>query len=682
MRLQDFFDDAAHDLRYAVRGLRRRPAFTAIAVLTLAIGIGATTSIFSAVNVLLIRQLPYAKPDELMKVSLTVPAAPGRTAREDLVWSYPKFTAFRNAQQVFADLSLYSSSQYTVTSGDVELIRGEQVGATYLRTLGVVPARGRDFERTVDDHPNAERQTIISRAFWERRYNADPDIVGKTIDLDGKPFTIIGITPDGFAGLTGRAEVFVPITTRSAEDLSEIDSHEFYALGRRKAGVTLGAAVSAVSALGKPIHDAFAQSRMGGGWTIRARPLEDARVAPLVRRSLLVLFGAVGFVLLIACVNVANLLLGRASARRQEIAVRLAIGAARARLIRLLVTESLVLAALGGVASLVVALLATRALAAINPAVMLRAAGLGGFGAVAFASIRLDWSALAFTFGITLVVGLVFGLLPALHATRTSLVDSIKGSGSEIRASAARRLLVVGEVALALVLLAGSGLMIRSLSKLLSIHTGFDGRNVLTLRLTIPPGGLARDSMPGFYDQLLERLRAVPGVSDVALNNCPPLAGGCNGTRLERMDLPEDDPARAANGGGVHWATSTWFATLRVPVKQGRTFARTDRVGAPKVLVLNETAALTLFPHENPLGKRVGVGQGGFGDGAEVIGVVGDVRQVVDSAAKPEVYIPYLQSPRPGMMIFVRTQHDPTSVTADVRRALHEVAPRFPAYDI
>jgi putative ABC transport system permease protein len=307
---------------------------------------------------------------------------------------------------------------------------------------------------------------------------------------------------------------------------------------------------------------------------------------------------------------------------------------------------------------------------------------LGGFGAVAFASIRLDWSALAFTFGITLVVGLVFGLLPALHATRTSLVDSIKGSGSEIRASAARRLLVVGEVALALVLLAGSGLMIRSLSKLLSIHTGFDGRNVLTLRLTIPPGGLARDSMPGFYDQLLERLRAVPGVSDVALNNCPPLAGGCNGTRLERMDLPEDDPARAANGGGVHWATSTWFATLRVPVKQGRTFARTDRVGAPKVLVLNETAALTLFPHENPLGKRVGVGQGGFGDGAEVIGVVGDVRQVVDSAAKPEVYIPYLQSPRPGMMIFLRTQHDPTSVTADVRRALHEVAPRFPAYDI
>jgi len=682
MRLDEHLDNLLHDLRYAARGLRRRPAFTAIAVLTLAIGIGATTSIFSAVNVLLIRQLPYAKPDELMKVSLTLPAAPGRNAREDLVWSYPKFTAFRNAQQVFADLTLYASSQYTITSGDVELIRGEQVGATYLRTLGVVPARGRDFERSVDDHPNAERQTIISRAFWERRYNADPDIVGKTVDLDGKPFTIIGITPDRFAGLTGRADLFVPITTRAAEDLSEVDSHEFYAVGRRKAGVTVGAAVSAVSALGKPIHDAFAQSRMGKDWTLRARPLEDARIAPLVRRSLLVLFGAVAFVLLIACVNVANLLLGRASVRRQEIAVRLALGAARARLVRLLLTESLVLAALGGVASLVVALFATRALAEIDPAVMIRAAGgLGGFGAVTFSSIRLDWSALAFTFGITLVVGLIFGLLPALHATRTSLVDNIKGSDTEVRASTARRLLVVGEVALALILLAGSGLMIRSLSKLLSIDTGFDGRNVLTLRLTIPPGGLARDSMPGFYDELLNRLRAVPGVADVALNNCPPLAGGCNGTRFERLDRPEGDPSRDANGG-VHWATSTWFAALGVPLKQGRTFAANDRLGAPKVMVINETAARTMFPNESPLGKRISVGQGGFSDGGEVIGVVGNVRQSIDSAAKVEVYIPYLQAPRPGMMIFLRTQHDPISVTADVRRALHEVAPRYPVYDI
>src|SRR5262245_1668165 len=583
MRLQDFFDDAAHDLRYAARGLRRRPAFTAIAVLTLAIGIGATTSIFSAVNVLLVRRLPYAKPEELMKISLVVPAAHGRNLREDLVWSYPKFTAFRNAQHVFGDMSLYASNQYTITSGDVELIRGEQVGAMYLRTLGVVPARGRDFERSVDDHASAERQTIITRAFWERRYNADPDIVGKTIDLDGKPFTIIGITPDGFAGLTGRADLFIPITTRPAEELSEVDSHEFYAVGRRKPGVSVGAAVAAVNVLGPQIHDAFAASRMGGGWTVKTRPLDDARVAPLVRRSLLVLLGAVGFVLLIACVNVANLLLGRASARRQEIAVRLAIGAARGRLVRLLITESLLLAVLGGVASIIVATFATRALAAINPAVMLRASGLGGLGAVTFASIRLDWTALAFTFGITLVVGLLFGLLPALHATRTSVVDGIKGADSELRASTARRLLVIGEVALALVLLAGSGLMIRSLTKLLAIDTGFDGRNVLTLRLTIPPGGLARDSMPGFYDELLNRLRAVPGVADVALNNCPPLAGGCNGTRFERLDRPEGDPSRDANGS-VHWATSTWFRALGVPLKQGRTFSANDRVGAPKVM--------------------------------------------------------------------------------------------------
>ena len=684
MRLHEFFDDLAQDLRYAVRGLRRRPAFTAIAMLTLAIGIGATTAIYSAVNVLLVRSLPYERPDEIMKISLYVPAFEGRAAREDMVWSYPKYSAFRDAQQVFDDLSLYTMGQVTITSGDVELIRMEQVGATYLRTLGISPMRGRDFEPSIDDQRGAEKQTIITRSFWERRYNADPDIIGKTVDIDGKPYTIIGVTPPGFAGLTGRAELFTPITSRPAEELSESESHEFYLVGRRKPGVTQGAAVAAVDALGKRVHDAFAQSRMGGGagWTAKARPLNDARIAPLVRQSLLVLFGAVGFVLLIACVNVANLVLGRSSARRQEIAVRLAIGAGRSRLVRLLLTESLVLATLGGVAGVALAAVATRALAAIDPAVMIRASGLGGLGAITFSSIHLDWSAFAFAAAVTLGVGLLFGLLPALHATRASLVEGIKGSSSEMRASVARRLLVVGEVALALVLLAGSGLMIRSLTKLLAIDTGYDGRDVLTVRMTIPPGGLTRDSMPGFYEALLVRLRALPGVTDASLNNCAPLAGGCNGTRFVRMEGAAEVDFSKGTSGGVHFASPTWFATMRVPLKQGRVFTSTDRIGAPKVLVINERAARVMFPNENPLGKRIAVGQGGFGDGAEIVGIVGDVRQVVDSAAAPQVYLPYSQAPRPGMMIFLRTERDLSSLTLDVRRTLREIAPRYPVYDI
>jgi predicted permease len=681
MRLRDYLDDLVHDVRFAARGLRRRPTFTAIAVLTLAIGIGATTAIFSAVNVLLVRPLPYTRPDELMKVSLAIPAGKSTAAREDMSWSYPKFAAFRSAQRSFSDLSLYTMTQLTITGDEPELIRGEQVGATYLRTLGVTPVRGRDFEPSVDDHAGAERRLIISDALWQRRYNADPSVVGRTISLDGKPFLIVGVTPPGFAGLTGRGELFIPITTRPATDLSEADSHEFYAVGRRYANITTSAAASASAALGTQIHEMFASSRMGNGWGVKARPLNDARVAPLVRRSLLVLFGAVGLVLLIACVNVANLLIGRASARRREIAVRLAIGAGRARLVRLLLTESLLLAAIGGVASVAVAWAATRALSAINPAVMIRASGLGGLGAVTFSSIAFDWSALAFTSATTLVVGLLFGVLPALHATRASLSEAIKGSSVNRHTFAGRRLLVVGEVALALVLLAGSGLMVRSLTKLLAIDSGFDARDMLTLRLTIPPGGVARDSMPLVYEQLIERVRAVPGVTQVAINNCAPLSGGCNGTRFERMDLGESDPARTSFGA-VHWASPTWFETMRVPLKQGRMFATTDRAGAAKVVLINETAARAIFPDRPALGARISVGQGGFGDGAEVIGIVGNVRQSIDSAAKAEVYIPYAQSPRPGMILFVKTQGNPAARAADVRAAIRQVAPRFPVYDI
>ncbi|MGH9885298.1 MAG: ABC transporter permease, partial [bacterium] len=671
------------DLRYAARGLVRRPAFTAIAVLTLAIGIGATTAIFGAVNVLLVRPLPYANPSELMKISLVSPAADGRPARDDLVWSYPKFTAFRDAQQVFASTALYTAMQITITNDDVEFIRAEQVGATYLRVLGVTPARGRDFDPAIDAHPGADRQLIISNTLWERRFNADPNILGKTIDLDREPYVIVGVTRPGFAGLSGRAELFVPITTRPVTDLNQAESHEFYAVGRRKPSVSLAATVAAVDVLGPQIRAQFAASRMGGGqWTAKTRPLDDARVSPLVRRSLEVLLGAVAFVLLIACVNVANLLLGRASVRRREIAVRLAIGAGRARLVRLLLTESVLLSLVGGAASVLVAWVGTRALAAIDPAVMIRAAGLGGLGTVTFSSISLDWTALSFTFAVALVVGLIFGLVPALAATHAPLSSAMKdAAGERGQASAGRRVLVVTEVALALVLLAGSGLMIRSLTKLLAIDPGFDARNVLTVRLTIPRGGLARDSMPAFYEQLLQRIRAVPGVADASIGACAPLNGGCNGTRLERLDRPHVDFGQMPSIA-MQWVSPSWFPTLHVPVKQGRGLSDDDRFGGAKVTVLNEAAARAIFPGENAIGKRVGLGQGGFSDGAEVVGIVGDVRETVDSAARPTAYVTYAQSPRGGLLLFIRTKADPASFAAEIRRVLHEVAPRYPVYDV
>jgi putative ABC transport system permease protein len=686
LRLHERLESIGQDLRYAVRGLLRRPGFTVVAALTLAIGIGATTAIFSAVNTLLLRPLPYERPEELMKVSLTIPANASQDGRFDMVWSYPKYRVFREAQQLFSSLAPYALQQATITRDEVEQLRVELVGASYLRTLGLEPQRGRDFDLALDAQAGATREVIISDALWQRRYNADPGIVGRTIELDREAYTIVGVGPADFPGLTGRAELFVPVTTRSAEMLGEIDSHEFHVVARRRSGIDAAAAIAGVEVLGAQVHDAFPGSRMGGAgrtggraWGAIARPLDDARVAPGIRRAVLVLFGAVAFVLLIACANVANLLLARADLRRRELAVRRAIGAGRARLVRLLLTESILLAALGGGAGLLLARSTVRALSTIDPAITLRAGGSGGMGAVSFASIQLDWTTLGFAFAVTLLVGLLFGLLPALDLTRTTLNATMKDAHA--RVTGGRRCLVIAEVALTMVLLAGSGLMIRTLGKLLSIDPGFDGRNVLTVRLTVPPGGLIRDSLPVFYVELLDHLRAIPGVLDAAIGNCPPLNGGCNGTRVTLLDRPKNDAAEVLSTG-VHWVTPGWFGTLGVQLKRGRDFTGADRMEAPNVVVINETAARLFWAGEDPIGRRVGVGQGGFGDGAEVIGIVGDVRQNMDSLPKADVYLPYFQSPRPGMMIFVRTADIPGRSATAVRAALREVAPQYPIYDL
>ena len=689
MRLHEHLENLAQDLHYGARGLARRPAFTAVAVLTLAIGIGATTAIYSAVHALLLRPLPFARPDELMSVTLVAPDRGQHKGSDHMPWSYPKFSAFRDAQTVFSSLALYAGTQMTLASGEAELIRGEFVGATYLRTLGLTPTRGRDFDPELDKAPGAPRQAILSYSLWQRRFNLDSSVVGRTIDLDRDPYAVIGVAPAGFTGLTGQAEVFLPVTTRPADELGEAQSHSFSLVARREATVGVAQAASAVKTLGARVNDAFPDRMFGSsGWSAKAEPLDDTRIAPLIKRSLLILFGAVAFVLLIACVNVANLLLGRASARRREIAVRLAIGAGRGRLVRLLLTESMLLSVAGGAASVLVAWAGAHALSTVNSATTLRLQRGATLGVFTFASIHLDWAALAFTLGVALAVGLAFGLAPALHATRASVSDALKGGiadrrrgGGSGHASGGRRALVVAEVALALVLLAGSGLMIRSLAKLLSTDMGFDAHNVLTMRMTIPPGGLARDSLPGFYTQVLDRVRGLPGVVDAAIGDCAPLSGGCNGTLLELMDRPKVDFAHMPSVG-VYWATPSWFATMRVPLRRGRRFSALDRAGMPKVVLVNETAARKLWPNENPIGKRVGVGQGGFSDGAEVVGIVGSVRQWADSLPKADVYLPYLQSPSSRMMIFIRTTGNAASLGPEARAAIRELAPQYPIYDM
>ncbi|HYV98686.1 MAG TPA: ABC transporter permease, partial [Gemmatimonadaceae bacterium] len=686
--VRNYLTDFADDVRYAIRGLLNAPAFTTVAVLTLAAGIGANTAIYSAVDALLLRALPFREPARLMDIAQTEGSGNGTAP-----WSYPRYTFFRNAQHSFTSLAAYTSSMTTLTGENPERVPFEEVTSDYLGTLGVAVARGHDFSHDATASPGSARYALISHALWARRFNSDPEIVGKTLDVNNNPWEIIGVLPSGFRGLSGNADVITNLTARAADDLSQEWSLEYSVIGRLRDGTTAPQAENETRAIGDRLNEAFppqkgtlSTKKAQDRWGAHASSLNAIRVAPRLRSSLLILFGAVGLVLLIACANLANLLIARSLSRRQEIAMRTALGAGRGRIVRLLVAESLVLAATGGVASLAVAFFGTRALSAINAQDTLQVQGLsGGIGVVGFSNIHLDGRALLFTFGVALAVGVLFGLAPALKATRTDLTRDLKagaaGSGVGRSAGAWRRALVVAEVALALVLLAGSGLLIRSLGNLLRVDPGFDGTNVLTLRLSVPPGTVAPDSMPGFYDALRAEVAALPGVKDVALADCAPLSSACNGTIMTFADRPP-----TANGNamvGVHWVSPNWFATMRVPLKRGRMFNSSDRIGTPKVVLINEAAAKKYFPNDDPVGKRVAVYQGGFNTGAEIIGIVSDVKYAtIDSSARPDAYISYGQARVPRMIVFARTEGDPRALATAVRARLHEFAPRDPVYDV
>ena len=683
-------EEILQDVRYAARGLMRRPGFTTIAILTLAVGIGANTAIFSAVNAVMFRPLPFRDPQQLMNVSMSIAAAGGRPARTGLPWSWQKYLKFREVQQQFQEHAVWTQANISITGDDAERVSGEWVSSRYLTTLGMTPAIGRGFEADGDEGYDSRKVVMISDEFWKRRFNADPKILGKTLSVERLTYEIVGVLPPGFTGLSGLSELWVPITTRLANDIGpgQAWSHEFQMVARLKPGVAPEQASAAARQWGAAINEAYPDPGHGAPRSASAELLDADRVSPVVRRSLFVLFGAVGLVLLIACVNLANLLLGRAASRRQEISVRLALGAGRARLVRMLLTESILLAAIGGTASIASALLGTRALAAANPAETLRVQNISGLGVAGFASIHLDPAALLFTLVVSVAVGMLFGLVPALQATRPSVVHDMKagaslfGHGASGRRITSRHALIVTEVALAIVLLAGSGLMLRSLANLLQVNPGFDSDGLLTLRLTMSRGTMVRDSLPAFYDRMKAELAALPGVTGVALADSPPLAGGGNRTIItfpDRAPVPQND----APSIGVHWITPEWFAVMRVPLKRGRLINADDRIGTPKSIVISETAAARLWPGEDPIGKTASIWQGGFDDGATVVGVIGDVRyRTIDSLPISDVYMPYAQSPSARMMIFIRTSRDPLSLAAAARRTVTALVPGTPVFDI
>jgi predicted permease len=678
--------DLAQDVRYATRSLRRAPAFASIVIATLAVGIGATTAIFSVLHALLLRPLPYPDPQRLMRVTRTVADTPERRGSDDLMWSYAKFLVFRDAQTVFADLSPYSEAQFTVAAGEAERVAGEFITGRYLTTLGLSVARGRNFTGAHEAAPGAGREIIIADRIWRRRFGADPAVIGKPLSVNGDPFTIIGVMPPGFAGLTGEAEVFLPtgVIPGSSFDPS---LHDYNLVARLEPGVSEDQARVVVSALGAVVDRAFPNPRSATAAGAMVRPLDDARVAPVVRRSVVTLFGAVAFVLLIACVNVANLMIGRAESRHREIAIRLAIGAGRGRLVRLLLVEGLLIATVAGLLGVGIASLGVRALAAMSPTAIRVGGGLGGLGVIGPQSIRLDSTALAFTAGVALAVGLLFGLMPALRATRPSLTSALKSDRSTRRARdgrVGRSALVIGEVALCMVLLAGSGLMLRSLAKLIEVDPGFEPRGVLTARMAVLGGAVGRDTLPAFYERLHDRLAALPGVSAVGFASDVPMTGVSTTGRVVLLGRAQLQPASSAPVNVVR-TTPDWFDVLRIPLRHGRRFTRQDGPSAPSVVLVNEAAARAFWPNDNPVGKRVAVNRPSFDDthsGAEVIGVVGDVRGRPNLAPAPTVYLPFAQNPNSRMPLFLRTTGDPGAVAIAARAAVREVAPSFPLYDI
>jgi putative ABC transport system permease protein len=680
------------DFWYAIRSLRKQPGFTVMAVVMLALGIGANVAIFSLVNAVLLKPLPFAEPDRLMIAHLLAPDRDSPGVFRQIIWSYPKYEVFRAHQRVFESTAAFASWNWNITgSGSPERITGELVETPYFQVLGVTPQLGRTFTKEETAAPGSVPLAILSQSMWQSRFGGDPDAIGRTVGLNGTPYTIVGVMPPGFRGITGQAEMFVPLTTLLADSLGEKWDHSYTVVARRNTSVSADQAAAAAQVLGGLVYAQIGDPSPGGtAWSATAVPLNDERVDPLIRRSILLLFGAVVAVLVIVCINLANLTLVRGLARQREVAIRLALGAGRLRIVRQFMAESAILAALGAVFGMLVAYVAVAGGAALLPdlQVVLSPRGqAGGLTRIGLARLGLDSTTILFTIATATAATLLFGLVPAWRTSRRDLTATIKvGSSGAVSQGtsrfAGRNLLIVGEMALALVVLTAGGLMLKSVARLQATELGFDGQSLLSVRVTFPSPQYNGQRATQAYAQLVERLSGHADLASVAYGSCAPLQGSCNGTTVTFPDRPPAPRGRNPPVG-VMWASPTYFDTLGIRVLRGRAFTDRDRTGQPKVVVINETAARRFWPNEDPLGRRIGIGQGGFGDGAEVVGVVADVRYgSVELTVRPDVYIPLLQSARTFGVIFVRSRASADSIVSTVRADASALDPDLPLTDI
>ena len=668
------------DVGYGLRALRKSPGFALVALAALALGIGANTAIFSVVNTVLLRPLPFDRPEQLLMVWQTHPFGK-KLGYDQLPTSPADFADWRRAADAFEELSAMAGGSWNLTgAGAAERVSGARVSANLLRLLRVRPAAGRDFlpeEETYGRH----RVVILGHGFWQRRFGGDPQVIGRTLTLDGDPYQIVGVMPKDFSfpkgmginpalGLDEDLALWTPLALPAAE-AQRRGSHFIATVGRLRDGATAEQSRAQLAAVAKRLEEQY--PRQSKDWGVTVNTLHEQAVGKS-RPAILLLLGAVCFVLLIACANVANLLLARAAARRKEIAIRAALGAGRWRIVRQLLTESVLLSLLGGVAGALLALWGVDALVALSPGNIPRAAEIG-----------IDARVLLFTLAVSLATGVVFGLAPALQSSRPDLSESLKeggrgGAGSPGR-QRVRSALVVAEVALALVLLAGAGLLVKSFVRLQNVNPGFDYKHVLTATIFLPDSRFTEDRQRAdVYRQVLSRVRALPGVEAAGGVSQLPLGGEeeIDGLTIEGRPQP-------AGGENVLTAqfrvvSTDYFRALRIPLLKGRHFDEHDTGEAQGVMIVDETFARRYFPGEDPLGKRVDE-QGSLTPKGylTVVGVVAAVRHTsLDADPKPMMYVPSEQSPWHTMALTVRARTDPAALASAVRSEVAAVDPDVP----
>ncbi len=660
--------DVLHDLRYGCRMLIRSPGFTIAAVLTLALGIGANTAIFSLVNGVLLRPLPFPEPDRLIWLQEHDPGA----VIERPAVSYLNFLDWRDQNSVFTHVAVVDDVGFNVGGESPERVEGMRASADLFTLLRVEPALGRAFTAE-EDRPGGEKVVVLAHGLWKRLFGADRGVLGRTIRLNDEPHTVVGVLPPDFTLLPG-IDVWVPLAVDPV--LTERGHHWLSAVARLKPGVSPADAQADMTAIARRLEQDYPQSNANHG--VLVMPLQGALVEDIAP-PLFVLMGAVGFVLLIASANVANLLLARSAARQREIAIRASLGAGRGRIVRQLLTESLLLSLLGGGAGLLLGTWLRDTLASLIPADVSLAE-----------MVRMDGRVLAFTVGTTLLTGILFGMAPAFQASRGAVSEALKEGGWSATAGPARHrlrsALVVSEVALASILLVGAGLMIRSFHRLRGVDPGLDPENVLTLRVSLPEAKYReRAQVAGFFDATLKRVAALPGAAAAGAILRLPLTGRGGwdwGFTVEGR--PSAPPGQNHGLSNFQVVTPDYFRAMGVRILKGRVFGERDRDGAPGVVLVNETLARAFWPTEDPVGKRLRLG----GEDPNVpwltiVGVVNDVRyRGLDAAIRQDLYLPSAQAPQREMSMVVRTASEPMGLAAAVRAAVLSVDADLPIYRV